>query len=1147
MPSLSSVLEARKLPNPTSSVLYCVVTVGKEGDKTTKVNAESNPLWLEEFSFPWTTRSAQSVPGILVDIYRSRLLRDELIGSVFIPIHAVTNRYLKQWIPLESSDQRGALGEAEILIEAIYVNPIEIDDDDDPRPALQSSLQSRHEPRNVPDVKPKFNPRNLVLSDVLDRNEAMMEFIQFMESCQVGAYAQYFIMVNSFQQLANAAETSPAIFRSDAIDVYDMFFSKDAKYPISIPGDSEIAARVLDRIVSDPSPNVFEEITEVLKAHVQQQYWQAFKESEFFEEYLATTGSSPTAASMPAPPRNDGTPTPPPRSLLEESIIQEPAIRPIDPFEVVEPARGTPPVDIAGRGDALDRLNATEPTHIIEPAAVAVPETVPSRPSSNASPALPPRQTNLPAANTLAPDVSTAPPPKPPRRRAETSPPPAAPSSEPALPPPKPPRPVRSATIQKAPEVTSSTKPLTDNLDFLSSEIPGNLFTAPAAAVQEGDGSILAPDPDPVPAPAAVPVLDGSSNVGTAQPNLLGDDEPLSAAVQPTPAHPASRDIDIDTNADIGTNPSSAAPVQSHTMDAVAPRASPRTFDSEYRRNLRSAIAAGQDEALAISIALESSSGYEAIQYKRSKAEIESRIEILGRFLAEEERYLQAAAESGWALPEDPVSLVGVRVTIQDITGDGSDDAPVDGRDGVLSNFAGTLGAVSNKGLLFLVQVNRVGSQQRWSLYRSYADWVLLSDVLKPQFAFIRSNPVPNRPRISHAKSRETLAVELEKWTNMLLMDRDLSKTAQLRAFLLEQTLEALSGGQRPSIPSEAGGNGPDSLQQSFVRALKKGGSMLQKLGFETDSEDDWDSSDPRLIEKDSSLYMHPNHSGSAASITGQSLSHDRAATAPVIGRQPSLRSLAPEQDSVLDPPKMARASSRGKMAPYVNPSVAGAKTILRATSPSVIPDRKLSYVVRFSPEDTKVVLESAVQTIEEVLNLNDPNQWILQKGLHAAKALLRRTYGTTISNYVENYLTDLSQPAEVASYIELAIRAGWPNEAAAQGNGTAAGLRNARSQQDLAGSSFVAPPSSLSSEPPRPRTELEMEDTKLSAKTVLLKDFVSQLEAVSRVFGKSNVTSGCARVFNMLQVKELNAILTVSILRAVIDEVFSDVPRSSS
>ncbi|KAI8805241.1 hypothetical protein BJ742DRAFT_417455 [Cladochytrium replicatum] len=108
---------------------YCNILCGRENAPTRKVKAESNPMWVEDFQFgfkitPGHAAAGAAVNGVVIDIYDTRVLRDERIGSAFVPLSMLPpNKYRKEWFPLDTSDSNRFSDHdgAEIFLEMMHI------------------------------------------------------------------------------------------------------------------------------------------------------------------------------------------------------------------------------------------------------------------------------------------------------------------------------------------------------------------------------------------------------------------------------------------------------------------------------------------------------------------------------------------------------------------------------------------------------------------------------------------------------------------------------------------------------------------------------------------------------------------------------------------------------------------------------------------------------------------------------------------------------------------------------------------------------------------------------------------------------------------------------------------------------------------
>lgn len=158
---------------------------------------------------------------------------------------------------------------------------------------------------------------------------------------------------------------------------------------------------------------------------------------------------------------------------------------------------------------------------------------------------------------------------------------------------------------------------------------------------------------------------------------------------------------------------------------------------------------------------------------------------------------------------------------------------------------------------------------------------------------------------------------------------------------------------------------------------------------------------------------------------------------------------------------------------------------------------------------DTEIILEGLFGVVEEVFNLNDPNQWIRQKGLQVMKTVLRKAYGPILMNLLRQKSEEYRDQDAVASYICRVTDMFWPGG-------------KWPSSADKASSIAV-------------RSVAEMEETKAKAKQIFISGGVIPVDGLAKLVGRYNCNVGLVKLFNMLQHKDLNRQLVCSMLESIV------------
>ncbi|KAJ3127330.1 hypothetical protein HK098_006509 [Nowakowskiella sp. JEL0407] len=155
------VVEGRRLPIQGSGGFSLTLMCGKKVSKTRKVKPDANPLWAEEFHFEYTPETNQ-LQGIIIDVYDSKILVDDLIGSILIPLSELPpNKYIKKWFSIDTSESKKhkVHVESELFLEILHiVTDIDAHDDTDDDSIYERGRQ--REPRV--DVEIAEEPEQLI-------------------------------------------------------------------------------------------------------------------------------------------------------------------------------------------------------------------------------------------------------------------------------------------------------------------------------------------------------------------------------------------------------------------------------------------------------------------------------------------------------------------------------------------------------------------------------------------------------------------------------------------------------------------------------------------------------------------------------------------------------------------------------------------------------------------------------------------------------------------------------------------------------------------------------------------------------------------------------------------------------------------------
>ncbi|KAJ3055545.1 sorting nexin 13 [Rhizophlyctis rosea] len=1093
------IVEARRLPITGSANLYCSILCGTSLQKTRKVNAESSPMWSEEFHFDW--KGGSGVEGIVIDIMEAKVIRDEIVGSIYIPLTLLpANKYVKEWRPLDTSDSKfSSAVSSELLVEAIHIvtgaeGDVDEDDDEDEssaRPLRYSSDEGEDEDRSKRrststsptrrEATPEIDPRNLSLEDVLQRSEGMVEFMQYLDSVDGTDYVQMYLMIDSFRQLAQVKEpdsldgmshSSLQTLQGDAMAVWESFFGEEGRYGVEFEGMEGIGDRVRRNIEQSPGAGVFDELQAKIVEVVKEKFWEGFKRSEVFKAWVAERGgmvdesASVTGdAARPLPPRVNDQPPPLPVRTPGSSPLRR-------SLDLLDDGNA----DSAQPRQLLSSSPSTSPT--------AQPPRTPERPQ------FPQRTASSQSAASLS-TLSSIEPPQPvalplPRHITETQ-----------------TRHTRKVSTSSQLSTNSAVTARTDD------EEAGNLGLTPEdisrlverlERAHEDEGNI-----------------EGQINVR----------EELRGTIAMLKTQVASLEREMQS---FGSGAGG---------DAGSPPPDPERLT----------------------------------QLAELKVQIRTQIEMLTDIAEEAEdaggSYASSPSTSGTGLAMPNMSnwmpkftppaldLQNIIVRVLDASADIEEEnlLPDQKNNKSLFQFQSSIPAVSVKGLLYMIQVERLDGKNGWLLTKTYADFHSLFTALRT--AHPKSRRIEFPLKVSKGvKGREALAADMERWLNVVVGDEELRGDEGVKNFMKPENIlkEGLLG-----LAGVQGVKGQQEVQRKVFGALRSAGSVLKRVatsagntpiraaGLVASGVTGVANAGGASLRKRASRDVVRRLDGGDGEVSSREASVGRG------GRADEDFSV-PHRGSSLDADQSTGAADTSidsidspSSAPAKPPS--GSKFPARTSSMSPAPSSHPAApsTIVLTDAELEIILECAFGFIDEVFHLSDPNRWIRQKGLHVVKTLLRRTYGGRMAGWIQKKLGDATGVSSVAGYVESIDEMFWPGGIWWQGGGSSppadggdAKSTDASQQQPTITSTSTEPhPSTIP--PPPPRTEEDKAETRRLAKRLFLSpSAITGLDAVQKVVGTRNTTMGMTRLFNMLQEKELNRVLVVGVLEAVLKGLVS-------
>ncbi|KAI9094978.1 PXA domain-containing protein [Phlyctochytrium arcticum] len=273
------VLEARGLPVIDASEVYCTLLCGVQTQKTKKVQAVATPVWLAEARFePPCSQKGGSLEGVVVDIMSAKMIRDDVVGSVYLPLAALPkNKFVRKWFSIDTAESKyRGVNNAELLLEAMNISPV-----------LEHSKSEVNESM----ARALRDPEATSTDDILLRSEGLVEFMQYMESIHASDYVQLYVMIDSFRRFSTleGGQGQDSALKDDALVIVDTFFPMEGPSKITLL-DSQVVASTRDRIVKGPTTECLIPLQDALKRVIHKRFLDGYKQSKFFQQYLEDIG-----------------------------------------------------------------------------------------------------------------------------------------------------------------------------------------------------------------------------------------------------------------------------------------------------------------------------------------------------------------------------------------------------------------------------------------------------------------------------------------------------------------------------------------------------------------------------------------------------------------------------------------------------------------------------------------------------------------------------------------------------------------------------------------------------------------------------------------------------------------------------------------
>jgi hypothetical protein len=361
------------------------------------------------------------------------------------------------------------------------------------------------------------------------------------------------------------------------------------------------------------------------------------------------------------------------------------------------------------------------------------------------------------------------------------------------------------------------------------------------------------------------------------------------------------------------------------------------------------------------------------------------------------------------------------------------------------------------KRVVFIVEIKRPGGDG-WLMTKTLYDFCKMNQKMCNESRKFKSMKFPDVPRsIAHAsKSGEStrlgLAVELERWLNIIISDSVLSHCGPIQSFLRPSNSQLHKGSHEPIQKTES--VSVDGAKDRFK----------MNLSF------------PSFTKTLPALFNISQN--------------------PQARLRQSSEKLTVETRSTID--------EKDNQVPQLEPenTNTGINTKTALQKPKVVLSRK----------EIDIILESLFSTMEELFNLNNPDQWIRQRGFYAMKNILHKTFASSIGDSLQSKLYKLTNEESTVFYMTQVNESLWPN-----------------------GSPYNS--QSGTSKP----SEDEKMNARLEAKKMVLECNFFGLDGLRTIIGTSNTEKGILGLFNMIQCKEVNESIICQLLESYAALIFKD------
>ncbi|ORX88280.1 hypothetical protein BCR32DRAFT_288786 [Anaeromyces robustus] len=180
---------------------------------------------------------------------------------------------------------------------------------------------------------------------------------------------------------------------------------------------------------------------------------------------------------------------------------------------------------------------------------------------------------------------------------------------------------------------------------------------------------------------------------------------------------------------------------------------------------------------------------------------------------------------------------------------------------------------------------------------------------------------------------------------------------------------------------------------------------------------------------------------------------------------------------------------------------------------------------INMSQEAIDMILECIICLVEEIFQLNNPDQWMRQKAFQVVKQVALKSFSSKINNILCAFLGKVFSEESFTKYVNKLTQSLFHKDENKENknNENQEGKENKEKKKKK----------EVSYE--------EKERVKYHAKNILLTSNKIPLHYISKVVGTRNTQNGVTRLFEMFQVPEFNRHLMCAILQSVVICVFDN------